>query len=151
MNMVCFPCSPPSTRNPPLPPPSKPPNTQHTRHPPHAHLSLTPTPNAHTQTSTGFFGAWAIPGVTVYAFTLFFSKLVAYTFLYWLPYYINATEIGSRHLTPTVRARMRRAAGAQTLPGVSACCRACSGGIFNPPTPALCRMRAGGGTAVHPV
>lgn len=33
--------------------------------------------------------AWRIPGVSAYAFCLFFSKLIAYTFLYWLPYYIN--------------------------------------------------------------
>jgi len=48
-----------------------------------------------------FFDAWCIPGVAVYALTLFFAKLVAYTFLYWLPYYINATEVGGRSLTPT--------------------------------------------------
>jgi MFS transporter, OPA family, solute carrier family 37 (glycerol-3-phosphate transporter), member 1/2 len=45
--------------------------------------------------------AWCVPGVTTYAFTLFFAKLVAYTFLYWLPYYINATEVGGRSLTPS--------------------------------------------------
>ena len=50
-----------------------------------------------------FWAAWAIPGVAVYSFTLFFAKLVAYTFLYWLPYYINATEVGGRKLTPEVR------------------------------------------------
>lgn len=58
-------------------------------------------PRPETRAPSGFFGAWAIPGVTIYAFTLFFSKLVAYTFLYWLPYYINATKVGDRHLTPT--------------------------------------------------
>lgn len=47
-----------------------------------------------------FATAWMIPGVAVYAMTLFFAKLVAYTFLYWLPYYINATEVGGRKLTP---------------------------------------------------
>lgn len=31
---------------------------------------------------------------------LFFAKLIAYTFLYWLPYYINETDIGGRKLTP---------------------------------------------------
>ena len=51
--------------------------------------------------SVSFLAAWCIPGVAVYAFTLFFAKLVAYTFLYWLPYYINATEVGGRSLTPT--------------------------------------------------
>ena len=46
--------------------------------------------------------AWAIPGVAVFAMTLFFAKLVAYTFLYWLPYYISTTEVGGRTLTPSV-------------------------------------------------
>lgn len=48
-----------------------------------------------------FFSAWCVPGVATYAFTLFFAKLVAYTFLYWLPYYINATEVGGKQLTPS--------------------------------------------------
>lgn len=39
-----------------------------------------------------FLAAWRIPGVAVYAFSLFFAKLVAYTFLYWLPYYIHMTS-----------------------------------------------------------
>ena len=47
-----------------------------------------------------FMAAWCIPGVAVYAFTLFFAKLTAYTFLYWLPYYINSTEVGGQRLTP---------------------------------------------------
>ena len=37
----------------------------------------------------GFFEAWRLPGVVPFAFCLFFSKLVAYTFLYWLPFYIR--------------------------------------------------------------
>jgi MFS transporter, OPA family, solute carrier family 37 (glycerol-3-phosphate transporter), member 1/2 len=37
----------------------------------------------------GFLEAWRLPGVAPYAFCLFFSKLVAYTFLYWLPFYIR--------------------------------------------------------------
>jgi len=37
----------------------------------------------------GFFEAWRLPGVAPFAFCLFFSKLVAYTFLYWLPFYIR--------------------------------------------------------------
>ena len=37
----------------------------------------------------GFVEAWKLPGVAPYAFCLFFSKLVAYTFLYWLPFYIR--------------------------------------------------------------
>lgn len=39
----------------------------------------------------GFFAAWRIPGVAPFALCLFFSKLVAYTFLYWLPFYISDT------------------------------------------------------------
>ena len=39
----------------------------------------------------GFLEAWKLPGVAPYAFSLFFSKLVAYTFLYWLPFYIRNT------------------------------------------------------------
>lgn len=39
----------------------------------------------------GFLEAWRLPGVAPYAFCLFFSKLVAYTFLYWLPFYIRHT------------------------------------------------------------
>lgn len=47
-----------------------------------------------------FITAWHIPGVATYALTLFFSKLVAYTFLYWLPMYIYNVEIGGRRLDP---------------------------------------------------
>lgn len=43
--------------------------------------------------------AWAIPGVSSFAFCLFFSKLIAYTFLYWLPYYIKSTRIEGRMLS----------------------------------------------------
>ncbi|KAM0934330.1 putative ABC-type glycerol 3-phosphate transporter [Dioscorea sansibarensis] len=47
----------------------------------------------------GFFEAWRIPGVAPFAFCLFFSKLVAYTFLYWLPFYISHTVIDGKHLS----------------------------------------------------
>lgn len=50
-------------------------------------------------TAVGFFEAWAIPGVAPFAFCLFFAKLVAYTFLYWLPYYIEHTEINGEYLS----------------------------------------------------
>ena len=40
----------------------------------------------------------------MFAATLFCSKLVAYVFLYWLPYYLNAIPIGGKRLTPQVRA-----------------------------------------------
>ncbi|GFP86897.1 putative glycerol-3-phosphate transporter 5 [Phtheirospermum japonicum] len=47
----------------------------------------------------GFLEAWRLPNVTSYAFCLFFSKLVAYTFLYWLPFYIRHTAVAGVHLS----------------------------------------------------
>ncbi|KAJ0724338.1 putative major facilitator superfamily, MFS transporter superfamily [Helianthus annuus] len=44
-----------------------------------------------SSTAIGFLEAWKLPGVAPFAFCLFFSKLVAYTFLYWLPFYIRHT------------------------------------------------------------
>lgn len=44
-----------------------------------------------SSSAIGFLEAWKIPGVAPFAFCLFFSKLVAYTFLYWLPFYIRHT------------------------------------------------------------
>ena len=41
--------------------------------------------------AVGFIEAWRIPGVAPFAMCLFFSKLVAYTFLYWLPFYLSHT------------------------------------------------------------
>lgn len=46
-----------------------------------------------------FWEAWAIPGVASFALCLFFSKLIAYTFLYWLPFYIKSTPIQGRMLS----------------------------------------------------
>ncbi|KAK4480617.1 hypothetical protein RD792_013695 [Penstemon davidsonii] len=46
-----------------------------------------------------FLDAWRIPGVAPFALCLFFSKLVAYTFLYWLPFYISHTAIEGRYLS----------------------------------------------------
>jgi hypothetical protein len=40
----------------------------------------------------GFLEGWRIPGVATFALCLFFAKLVAYTFLYWLPFYIRHTR-----------------------------------------------------------
>ncbi|CAH8596485.1 unnamed protein product [Heterobilharzia americana] len=39
--------------------------------------------------STSFLRALKVPGVIEYSLTLFFSKLVSYTFLFWLPMYIR--------------------------------------------------------------
>ncbi|KAL6127884.1 hypothetical protein ACLB2K_071245 [Fragaria x ananassa] len=47
----------------------------------------------------GFIEAWKIPGVAPFALCLFFSKLVAYTFLYWLPFYISHTAIDGQYLS----------------------------------------------------
>lgn len=40
----------------------------------------------------GFMGALRIPGVIEFSLTLFFAKLVSYTFLYWLPLYVNKSS-----------------------------------------------------------
>lgn len=41
--------------------------------------------------SIGLLEACFIPGVIPFALCLFFAKLVAYTFLYWLPFYLSQT------------------------------------------------------------
>ncbi|XP_021286822.1 putative glycerol-3-phosphate transporter 1 [Herrania umbratica] len=51
------------------------------------------------ENAVGFIEAWKIPGVAPFAFCLFFAKLVAYTFLYWLPYYISHTAIEGKYLS----------------------------------------------------
>ncbi|CAN6208480.1 unnamed protein product [Urochloa humidicola] len=47
----------------------------------------------------GFLEAWRLPGVAPFAFCLFFSKLVAYTFLYWLPFYIRNNAVAGVFLS----------------------------------------------------
>ncbi|XP_021909558.1 putative glycerol-3-phosphate transporter 1 [Carica papaya] len=49
--------------------------------------------------AVGFLEAWKIPGVASFALCLFFAKLVAYTFLYWLPFYISHTAIEGKYLS----------------------------------------------------
>ncbi|KAK9143108.1 hypothetical protein Syun_012508 [Stephania yunnanensis] len=49
--------------------------------------------------AVGFMEAWRIPGVAPFALCLFFAKLVAYTFLYWLPFYISHTAIDGNYLS----------------------------------------------------
>lgn len=51
------------------------------------------------ESPVGFMEAWKIPGVAPFAFCLFFAKLVAYTFLYWLPFYISHTSINGEYLS----------------------------------------------------
>ncbi|XP_078050571.1 major facilitator superfamily transporter 16 isoform X1 [Augochlora pura] len=45
----------------------------------------------HKTDAIGFIGALTIPGVIEYSLSLFFAKLVSYTFMYWLPLYIAAS------------------------------------------------------------
>lgn len=59
-----------------------------------------PLSDPESHESIHFMDAWRIPGVSAYAFCLFFAKLIAYTFLYWLPFYIGSTPIEGRMLTP---------------------------------------------------
>ncbi|WVZ74314.1 hypothetical protein U9M48_022513 [Paspalum notatum var. saurae] len=47
----------------------------------------------------GFIEALRIPGVVSFALCLFFCKLVAYTFLYWLPFYLSHTAVGGEYLS----------------------------------------------------
>ena len=53
----------------------------------------------HQSEAVGFRAALRIPGVVTFSLCLFFTKLVAYTFLYWLPFYIERTEIGGEYLS----------------------------------------------------
>ncbi|KAI3508183.1 hypothetical protein L1887_23187 [Cichorium endivia] len=55
--------------------------------------------NSYKEAPIGFMEAWKIPGVAPFAFCLFFAKLVAYTFLYWLPFYISHTAIDGEYLS----------------------------------------------------
>ncbi|XP_058736783.1 putative glycerol-3-phosphate transporter 5 [Vicia villosa] len=52
-----------------------------------------------SSSAIGFIEAWKIPGVAPFAFCLFFSKFVAYTFLYWLPFYIRHTAVAGVNLS----------------------------------------------------
>ncbi|XP_010275469.1 PREDICTED: putative glycerol-3-phosphate transporter 4 [Nelumbo nucifera] len=49
--------------------------------------------------AVGLLEACFIPGVIPFALCLFFSKLVAYTFLYWLPFYLSQTAIGGEYVS----------------------------------------------------
>ncbi|CAL5359749.1 unnamed protein product [Camellia sinensis] len=49
--------------------------------------------------SVGLLEACLIPGVIPFALCLLFAKLVAYTFLYWLPFYLSQTEIGGEYVS----------------------------------------------------
>ncbi|KQK00575.1 hypothetical protein BRADI_3g50397v3 [Brachypodium distachyon] len=51
--------------------------------------------------AVGIWKAFSIPGVFTFAACLFFAKLVAYTFLYWLPFYLTQTAIGGEYMSVT--------------------------------------------------
>ncbi|KAJ4956913.1 hypothetical protein NE237_013696 [Protea cynaroides] len=51
--------------------------------------------------AVGLIEAVFIPGVVPFALCLFFSKFVAYTFLFWLPFYLSQTEIGGEYVSVT--------------------------------------------------
>ncbi|XP_065845815.1 glucose-6-phosphate exchanger SLC37A2-like [Oscarella lobularis] len=54
--------------------------------------------------AVGICKALQIPGVLEYSGSLFFAKLVAYTFLYWLPFYIHSTLKVGGHFVDKTRA-----------------------------------------------
>ncbi|KAL3693843.1 hypothetical protein R1sor_007494 [Riccia sorocarpa] len=56
------------------------------------------SPEDRNDEAVTFTEAWNIPGVVPFALCLFFSKLVAYTFLNWLPFYISQTKIDGKFL-----------------------------------------------------
>ncbi|CAO2819450.1 unnamed protein product [Amaranthus hypochondriacus] len=60
---------------------------------------ITPQFSSTSRKSVGLFEACLIPGVIPFALCLFFSKLVAYTFLYWLPFYLSQTAIGGVYVS----------------------------------------------------
>ncbi|XP_031277458.1 putative glycerol-3-phosphate transporter 5 isoform X3 [Pistacia vera] len=62
-------------------------------------VGLLGTESSDSLQAIGFLEAWRLPGVAPFAFCLFFSKLVAYTFLYWLPFYIRHTAVAGVHLS----------------------------------------------------
>lgn len=55
-------------------------------------LQRVPSNHPQIEKAIGFFGALRIPGVIEYSLSLFFAKLVSYTFLYWLPLYIESSS-----------------------------------------------------------
>jgi len=65
-------------------------------------ISNMPEPQEVKIKAVGFMEALKIPGVIEYSLCLFFAKLVSYTFLYWLPRYINT----STTLTPAQSANL---------------------------------------------
>ncbi|KAJ7321746.1 hypothetical protein OS493_034133 [Desmophyllum pertusum] len=56
--------------------------------------STSSSPHGGEASAVSFWSAVLIPGVIEYSLCLFFAKLVSYTFLFWLPFYIQNTNIG---------------------------------------------------------
>ncbi|KAJ8688407.1 hypothetical protein QAD02_024202 [Eretmocerus hayati] len=54
-------------------------------------LSVNHSVQSSGERAIGLMGAVAIPGVIEYSLSLFFAKLVSYTFLFWLPLYIKSS------------------------------------------------------------
>ncbi|XP_058805839.1 glucose-6-phosphate exchanger SLC37A2 isoform X2 [Phymastichus coffea] len=54
-------------------------------------LSVNQNVESTDERAVGFMGAISIPGVIEYSLSLFFAKLVSYTFLFWLPLYISSS------------------------------------------------------------
>ncbi|KAG1675008.1 Glucose-6-phosphate exchanger SLC37A2 [Nymphon striatum] len=68
-------------------------------------LSTSLTHSDSPRKAISLLGALRIPGVLEFSGCLLFAKLVSYTFLYWLPRYINATD----KYSPTVSANLSTA------------------------------------------
>uniref|UniRef100_H2YK09 Sugar phosphate exchanger 3 n=1 Tax=Ciona savignyi TaxID=51511 RepID=H2YK09_CIOSA len=54
----------------------------------------------------GFIGALRIPGVIEFSLCLLFAKLVSYTFLFWLPFYLKSTSKYESSLNATMAGLM---------------------------------------------
>ena len=61
-----------------------------------ANIDQTDNSSEHSLPALGIIGALRIPGVIEYSICLFFAKLVSYTFLFWLPFYINVITIDGK-------------------------------------------------------
>lgn len=61
--------------------------------------SINSNSGSNKEKAIGIIGALKIPGVIEFSMCLFFSKLVNYTFLYWLPFYINSSSSLSESLS----------------------------------------------------
>ncbi|XP_013195674.2 glucose-6-phosphate exchanger SLC37A2 [Amyelois transitella] len=72
-------------------------NTQHSEEATENTALLTPRGSSSQSSAISLSRAVSIPGVMEFSLSLFFAKLVSYTFLYWLPLYINT----STHLPPS--------------------------------------------------